>query len=100
MHPHDSRHCTDDTIVQLRQLASLPEVIAIGECGLDFNRNYSPPADQEKWFAAQVDLAEELQMPLFLHERDASAAFPRNPFTTSQKDAGCGPLLHRHRVRN
>jgi TatD DNase family protein len=75
VHPHDSRHCTDDTIPQLRELAVAKEVVAIGECGLDFNRNYSPRADQEKWFAAQVDLAEELQMPLFLHERDASERF-------------------------
>lgn len=75
VHPHDSRHCTDDTIVHLRELAAAQEVVAIGECGLDFNRNYSPRADQEKWFAAQVDLAEELQMPLFLHERDASESF-------------------------
>ncbi len=75
VHPHDSQHCTEETMVELRRLASLPEVVAVGECGLDFNRNYSPRADQEKWFAVQVDLAEELQMPLFLHERDAGARF-------------------------
>ncbi len=75
VHPHDSRNCTDDTVAQLRQLAAAEEVVAIGECGLDFNRNYSPHPDQEKWFAAQVDLAEELQMPLFLHERDARERF-------------------------
>jgi TatD DNase family protein len=49
-------------------------VVAIGECGLDFNRNYSPHPDQEKWFLAQVDLAIELKKPLFMHSRDA---FPR-----------------------
>lgn len=75
VHPHDSRNCTEDTVAQLRQLAASKEVVAIGECGLDFNRNYSPHPDQEKWFAAQVDLAEELQMPLFLHERDARQRF-------------------------
>jgi TatD DNase family protein len=45
--------------------------VAIGECGLDFNRNYSPHPDQEKWFIAQVELALELKKPLFLHSRDA-----------------------------
>ena len=47
----------------------------IGECGLDFNRNYSPHPDQEKWFAAQVELACELRKPLFLHSRDAKERF-------------------------
>jgi TatD DNase family protein len=75
VHPHDSRNCTDDTIVQLRELARSPQVVAIGECGLDFNRDYSPRPEQEKWFAAQVALAEELQMPLFLHQRDAHRRF-------------------------
>ncbi len=75
VHPHDSQHCTEDTIAELRQMARLDEVLAIGECGLDFNRDYSPRPLQEKWFAAQVALAEELQMPLFLHERDAHQRF-------------------------
>ncbi len=75
VHPHDSRSCTDQTIPQLRELAKAQEVVAIGECGLDFNRDYSPRPIQEKWFAAQVELAEELQMPLFLHERDAREHF-------------------------
>ncbi len=41
------------------------QVVADGECGLDFNREFSPRPQQEKWFAAQVALAEELQKPLF-----------------------------------
>lgn len=75
VHPHDSRRCTQATIPQLRQLAANKEVVAIGECGLDFNRDFSPRPEQEKWFEAQVRLAEELQMPLFLHERDARERF-------------------------
>jgi len=75
VHPHDSRNCTEATIPELRRLAASKEVVAIGECGLDFNRNFSPQAEQEKWFEAQVLLAEELQMPLFLHERDARVRF-------------------------
>jgi TatD DNase family protein len=75
VHPHDSRNCTDETVTDLRRLAASDEVVAIGECGLDFNRDFSPRPLQEKWFEAQIALAEELQMPLFLHERDAHVRF-------------------------
>lgn len=75
VHPHHARECDATTIAALRLLAQQPGVVAIGECGLDFNRNYSPHPDQEKWFAAQVELACELEKPLFLHSRDARDAF-------------------------
>jgi TatD DNase family protein len=71
VHPHDARSCNETTIDRLRKLAARPEVVAIGECGLDFNRNYSPPDVQIVWFERQLDLSIELGMPLFLHERDA-----------------------------
>ena len=44
---------------------------SIGECGLDYNRNFSPQDVQRKWFEAQIEVAEKLEMPLFLHEREA-----------------------------
>lgn len=50
-------------------------IMSVGECGLDFNRNFSPPDVQEQWFAAQVKLAIQLQKPLFMHCRDAGARF-------------------------
>jgi len=75
VHPHDVRNCIPATIAELRRLAANNEVVAIGECGLDFNRNFSPRPEQEHWFESQVVLAEELQMPLFLHERDARERF-------------------------
>jgi TatD DNase family protein len=75
IHPHDSRNCDEAAVSELRRLAANREVVAIGECGLDFNRDFSPRPLQEKWFEAQVTLAEELRMPLFLHERDASQRF-------------------------
>jgi TatD DNase family protein len=74
VHPHHARECSAETIPALKTIAQDPRVRAIGECGLDFNRNFSPHPDQEKWFVAQVDLAIEMQKPLFLHSRDA---FPR-----------------------
>ena len=75
VHPHHARDCDDATIPALREIAARPRVVAIGECGLDFNRNYSPHADQEKWFVAQLELAAELGKPLFLHSRDAHPRF-------------------------
>lgn len=75
VHPHHARECDATTLPALRVLAQQPRVVAIGECGLDFNRNYSPHPDQEKWFRAQVELAIELGKPLFLHSRDAFPAF-------------------------
>ena len=75
VHPHDSRNCDESTVPELRNLAANAQVVAVGECGLDFNRDFSPRPLQEKWFEAQVALGEELQMPLFLHERDACQRF-------------------------
>jgi len=71
VHPHDADHVSSNYLEQLRQLASHNQVKAIGECGLDFNRNFSAPVQQQKVFSEQVALAAELQMPLFLHQRDA-----------------------------
>ncbi len=75
VHPHHARECDESTLPALRVLAGQPGVVAIGECGLDFNRNYSPHPDQQKWFAAQVEIACELGKPLFLHSRDAKDEF-------------------------
>ena len=75
VHPHHARECGPDTIAQLKELAAQPRVVAIGECGLDFNRNYSPHPDQEKWFVAQAELGLALGKPLFLHSRDAHPRF-------------------------
>jgi TatD DNase family protein len=75
VHPHHARDCNDRTISGLREIAKHPRIVAIGECGLDFNRNYSPHPDQEKWFVEQVRLGLELGKPLFLHSRDAHPRF-------------------------
>jgi TatD DNase family protein len=75
VHPHHARDCDAGTIPALRAIAALPQVVALGECGLDYNRNYSPHPDQEKWFVAQLELAAEVGKPLFLHSRDAHPRF-------------------------
>jgi len=71
VHPHDADGVSDDYLIKLTHLAALPAVKAIGECGLDFNRNFSTPENQLVVFQQQVELASALSMPLFLHQRDA-----------------------------
>jgi len=71
IHPHDADNVNDYFIAELTELANHPSVKAIGECGLDFNRNFSSPENQIKVFKAQIALAAQLEMPLFLHQRDA-----------------------------
>lgn len=71
VHPHDAKSCTSETIKTLENLAKQDYVVAIGECGLDYNRDFSPRDIQRKYFEAQIELACEANLPLFLHERDA-----------------------------
>jgi TatD DNase family protein len=71
VHPHNAKDCNDKTIDHLRKIAKNPQVVAIGECGLDYNRDFSPRNKQKKWFERQIQLANELDMPLFLHDREA-----------------------------
>ncbi len=71
IHPHDAGAWNSDSASRLRALLSEPEVRAVGECGLDFNRDFSPRPQQEKVLEEQLALAVELQLPVFLHERDA-----------------------------
>jgi TatD DNase family protein len=75
VHPHHARECGAQTIRDLKEILAHPRAVAVGECGLDFNRNYSPHPDQEKWFVAQLELGIELRKPLFLHSRDAHPRF-------------------------
>lgn len=70
IHPHDAALAVD--IVQLRALAQHPKIVAIGETGLDFFRDWSPREGQYAWFEAQISLALELQKPLIIHSRSAS----------------------------
>ncbi len=73
-HPHHARDFTAATATAIRALAAREEVVAIGECGLDFNRNFSSPQDQRACLQAQLEIAAEVQLPVFLHERDAHEA--------------------------
>lgn len=71
IHPHDAKDAPADFVAQLRALAEHREVVAIGECGLDFNRDFSPRESQNTVLAQHLLLAQQLKMPVYLHERDA-----------------------------
>lgn len=71
IHPHDAKTLSADTIDTIKSLTELTEVVAVGETGLDFNRNYSPPEDQIRSFEQHIELAIDTGLPMFLHERDA-----------------------------
>lgn len=73
VHPHYATTLTDETIADLRALLMHPNAVAVGETGLDYNRDLSPRNVQRAALEAQVELACTLNKPLFLHEREAAA---------------------------
>lgn len=75
VHPHHAVDYDRHTDALLRELAREPEVRAVGETGLDYNRNYSPRDVQREVFECQLEIAAEVGKPLFLHQRDAHHDF-------------------------
>lgn len=75
IHPHVARLAGPDAIASLRAVATEAPVTAIGEAGLDFNRDLSPRPVQERVFEQQLELAAELGLPVFAHQRDAHERF-------------------------
>ena len=75
VHPHHASDLSEGELPRLRALLAEPGVVAAGECGLDYHRNFSPAAAQRQAFALQLALAAESGQPLFLHQRDAHQDF-------------------------
>lgn len=75
VHPHHAEEVTDEGLAELRVLHLQPQVLAVGECGLDYFRDFCPRPVQRRGFERQLELAAELGKPLFLHQRDAHADF-------------------------
>ncbi|QTA38587.1 TatD family hydrolase [Thermosipho ferrireducens] len=71
VHPHDSKDTDNEYLNRLKKLAVMPKVVAIGEIGLDYYRNFSPKEIQQKVFAEQLLLAKELNLPIIVHIREA-----------------------------
>jgi len=76
LHPHNADRFTEAELDEVRRIyRENPRVVAVGECGLDYNRMFSTKPNQLKTLERFVELAEELEAPMFLHERDASEDF-------------------------
>jgi len=75
LHPHHAADFTPEVRDELRALGREPQVVAFGECGLDYYRDLAPREAQRAAFAGQLEIAVELGLPVFLHQRDAHADF-------------------------
>ena len=75
VHPHHALEYTEECDLEMRALHTHADVLAVGECGLDYFRDLAPRPAQRKAFERQLQLALELQKPLFLHQRDAHEDF-------------------------
>jgi len=75
VHPHHAAELDAASLEALAELARIPEVVAVGECGLDYLRNFSPRAAQQRAFHRQLELAAQVGKPVFLHQRDAHDDF-------------------------
>jgi TatD DNase family protein len=75
VHPHHAADVTTETLPVLEAAAHEPEVVAVGECGLDYFRDFSPRDLQRRAFGWQLEIATKLGKPVFLHQRDAHEDF-------------------------
>ena len=93
VHPHDVGEMTEDDIETLRKLALENEKVkAIGEIGLDYYYDNSPREIQKKWFKRQIELANELKLPIIIHDRDAHGDTFEIIKNTKSPEIGC--VLH------
>lgn len=93
IHPHDSKEYQPHLNTKIIALAKHPKVVACGEMGLDFFRDFSPRSQQELAFIAQLELAADtIKKPVYLHERDA---FKRlHPILKDTRDLLTGAVIH------
>ena len=71
VHPHEARAWSPDAAARLRDLLALPEVVAVGETGLDYHYDHSPRDAQRRAFEAQLALAADVGKPVVVHAREA-----------------------------
>jgi TatD DNase family protein len=90
-HPNEATGFDDADLAELKALAAHEKCVAIGETGLDYYRDYTPRADQERAFAAQIELARETGKPLVIHTR---AADDDTLAMLSERAQGLRVILH------
>ncbi len=92
VHPHDASSYNEETHQTLALMLKEENIVAVGECGLDFNRNFSTPDEQLYAFEKQLLLATGCQKPVFLHEREAFDA--QYPLLKKHRDNINGGVVH------
>jgi TatD DNase family protein len=92
IHPHQAGEAAEEDAERLRELVRRPGVVAVGECGLDFHYDFAPRDVQTRWFAAQLKLAGELDLPVVVHCREAEEAMI--PLVREAGSAGVRGVLH------
>ncbi|HHY59320.1 MAG TPA: TatD family hydrolase [Clostridia bacterium] len=92
IHPHDAKLCTPEALRELEELARQPKVVAIGEIGLDYYRNLSPKEVQKEAFRQQIRLAQKLNKPIVVHDRDAHGDTIQ--ILKEEKVSAIGGVLH------
>jgi TatD DNase family protein len=94
-HPNDAEGFDEDAAVAISRLAAHEKVRAIGETGLDFYRDTASPAAQRRAFAAQIEIAVELQLPIVIHARDreGESAATDEIFATLDARAGANAVV-------
>ena len=92
IHPHYAKDATNQHFTELSDMYALEKVVAVGEAGLDFNRDFSPRPVQEQVFEKQIEMAISTGLPLFCHERDASKRFA--DIVKAYRDDICDLVVH------
>ncbi|MEH6444155.1 MAG: TatD family hydrolase [Oceanospirillaceae bacterium] len=92
IHPHAAASFDQSSFEQLGLLLKHPKVVAVGECGLDFNRNFSTKEQQIHAFEQQLILATSSEKPLFLHEREAFST--QYSMLKEHVNDICGAVVH------
>ena len=92
IHPHHAGTVTKADLSVIADLAEQADICAVGETGLDFNRDFSPRPDQERVFEQHIEMAIKTGKPLFLHERDAFSRF--YPIIKQYRDHLSNAVVH------
>ena len=91
-HPVDAIDCTEEDLVWIEELAQHPKVVGIGETGLDYYWDKSPQDIQQYWFRKQIKLAQKLNLPIIIHNREATGDVVR--ILKEENAASVGGIMH------
>jgi TatD DNase family protein len=90
VHPNEASGFGHEILEEVHELAQRPKVVAIGETGLDYYRDYAPKDDQRRSFEAHLELADELDLPVVIHTRQAE----HDTFEALRRFPGAVVVLH------